>query len=183
MGTTTNYGLRYPAGTDTPDVVRDITNLANDVDTAIHNQHAKLPTPVYSGQLGSNTTSTTTFAALSGVSTVSFTTSADVWCAITFGAYLKIGGSNTCDLTGKVVLSGATTGDTDTDHLSNGTLYLWANGTSLLYETQSRTVNYKLLAGTTTFTFYGVHSANATTMNFNNCTLEIQPIKWATEYQ
>ena len=34
-GTTTNYGLRYPVGTDVPNVQPDIKNLATDVDSKI----------------------------------------------------------------------------------------------------------------------------------------------------
>jgi len=34
-GTTTNYGLRYPVGTDPPNVATDIQNLASDVDSKV----------------------------------------------------------------------------------------------------------------------------------------------------
>lgn len=34
-GTTTNYGLRYPVGTDAPNVAQDIQNLAADVDSKV----------------------------------------------------------------------------------------------------------------------------------------------------
>ncbi len=34
-GTTTNYGLRYPVGTDAPNVATDIQNLASDVDSKV----------------------------------------------------------------------------------------------------------------------------------------------------
>ena len=35
MGTTANYGLRYPEPTDTPDIQRDMQNLSTDVDALI----------------------------------------------------------------------------------------------------------------------------------------------------
>src|SRR5215831_17372628 len=42
-GTTTNYALRYPVGTDPPNVAPDIQNLATDVDTVLANQIRAVP--------------------------------------------------------------------------------------------------------------------------------------------
>jgi hypothetical protein len=60
MPTTTNLGLRYPAGTDGVDVVRDVQNLATDVDTVLYPK-----TPILARQTLAGSASSVTFSSIS----------------------------------------------------------------------------------------------------------------------
>lgn len=131
----------------------------------------KLPAPVRGTMLaGPLTISNTSYAAISGQTTVSITCTRSIMAAINYTCWLSSAGAT--GIRSRVLWGGATSG---------GSVQMACESTGEM-RMHSQTEHHILNAGTTTFTAYAFRTNTAASTSIQNVIIEVAPVAWGDLY-